>query len=85
MRSRAVDAEQLGDAPDEVLLEFVALAVGKDDLPEVLDDADALVLAHLALQHAGEAVEVDRLVLGGGRRPSMSSVEIAARKPEIAR
>src|SRR5690606_8648808 len=59
-----VYAEQLRHTPDEVLLELMALAVGEDDLPEILDDADALFLRRPALEHRGKTVEIDRFALG---------------------
>ena len=60
----ALDTDQLGDAPDRVVLQLVQLAVGIDDLPHQADERLAPVLVEMALQHAGEGIEVDRLIVG---------------------
>ena len=61
------DAEQIGGAPDQIVLELGDAAVGIDDLPHHLDHAPAAVLVERAVEQAGEMIEVDRLVLGRGR------------------
>ena len=58
-----VDADQLGDAPQRVVLELVQLAVGEDDLPHQADELDARLRVEMPLQHAGEGVEVDRVLV----------------------
>ena len=63
-------------------LEFVHHAVGHHHLPQHLDDALAAVLVELAAQHAGEAVEIDRVVLADGgliqQRLDLIAVQIEA-------
>src|SRR2546428_12995449 len=59
--------EQIGGAPDQVVLELVEAAVSIDDFPHHLDNAPPPLLVERAIDDAGEVVEIDRLVLGGRR------------------
>src|SRR5690606_33492178 len=64
--------EQLGNAPDQVILDLMALAVGIDHLPENADELDARLHVEMALEHAGKGVEVNRLAvsrLAGAQQP----------------
>src|SRR5258708_953373 len=62
------NAEQVGGAPDHIVLEFADLAVGIDQLPHHLDDAQASLLIHTAHDDAGEVIEIDRLAFDPCRR-----------------
>ena len=53
------DAEQIGGAPHQIVLEFVHPPVREDDLPHHLDHADAARLIERAVDQAGEMIEVD--------------------------
>jgi len=68
----AFDADQFGNPPDRVVLQLVQFAVGIDDLPHQADEGLARLGIEMALQHAGEGIEVDRLIVGalagGGQR-----------------
>src|SRR6266568_6940989 len=59
--------EQIGGAPDQVVLELVEAAVSIDDFPHHLDNAPPPLLVERAIDAAGEVVEIDRFVLGGRR------------------
>src|SRR6185312_10681505 len=52
------DADQLGDAPDQIVLELMVLAVGKHYLPHHADDLDPLRFVELG-ERRGEMVEID--------------------------
>ena len=54
-------------APDQIVLQLVALAVGVDDLPHHLDDAGASGFVERAVELMGEMIQIDRFVFGGGR------------------
>ena len=60
-------AKQIGGAPKEIVLQFVAGAVGVDDLPHHLDEAGPAGFVERAVEQAGEMIEVDGLVLGERR------------------
>src|ERR1700756_5356068 len=77
------NAEQVGGAPDDVVLELTDLAVGIDQLPHHLDDALAALFIERAHDDAGETIEIDGLALdlsGIGDEP----VRGAAIEPEMA-
>src|ERR1700688_2171053 len=81
-------AEELGDAPDEVVLEFVHLAVREDQLPHHCYDPLPLGFIEPALQHTGKAVEVDRFAVGGfggsDKIVGIGVVEAEAKLEELA-
>src|SRR5713101_7157708 len=56
-------AQEIGGAPDYVILELADLAVGIDQLPHHFDDAKPALLIHRAHDDAGEMIEIDRLTL----------------------
>src|SRR3984893_16219553 len=56
-------AQEIGGAPDHVVLELADLAVGIDKLPHHFDDAKPALLIHRAHDDAGEMIEIDRLTL----------------------
>src|SRR6476659_10510999 len=60
------DPEQVGRAPDDVILELGHLAIGIDQLPHHLDDALAALFVERAHDDAGEVIEVDGLALDLG-------------------
>ena len=51
----------------DIVLELVHLAVGIDDLPHHLDDAQTPGFVERAIEQAGEAIEIDGFAIGGGR------------------
>src|ERR1700759_713492 len=62
------DAEQVGGAPDHIVLELADRPIGIGDLPHHLHDLETAGLVDLPHDHAGEVVEIDRIALhpGGG-------------------
>src|ERR1700676_1457933 len=62
------NAQQIGRAPDHVILELADLAVGIYQLPHHFDDAKPAGLIDRAHDDAGEVIEIDRLTLDQGRR-----------------
>src|SRR4051794_8706169 len=68
----AVDADQFGDAPHDVVFQFVSFAISIDDIPQNADEFDARRVVEMTLQNAGEGKEVDRflicLLAGGEKR-----------------
>src|SRR5208283_109671 len=60
-------AKQLGDAPDDILLAFVDVAVCVSELPEHADELAAAFLVERTFQDAGEMIEIDGLALALGR------------------
>src|SRR5260370_11272116 len=56
-------AQQIGRAPDDVILELAGLTVGISQLPHHLDDAESAFLVHRAHDDPGEMIEIDRLAL----------------------
>src|ERR1700728_1707492 len=57
--------EQIGGAPQQIILELVALAVGVDDFPHHLDDLSAAFFVQRAVEETGEMIKVDGFVLRG--------------------
>src|SRR3954447_10768782 len=57
------NAEQIGGTPQHIVLELGDFAVGEHHLPHHLDDTATAFLIDLAHDHAGEAIEIDRIVL----------------------
>src|SRR6204780_2879577 len=55
--------EQIGGAPQEVILELIALAVGIDDFPHHFDDLGAAFFVQRAVEETGEMIKVDGFVL----------------------
>src|ERR1700732_1769677 len=53
--------EQVGGAPDHVILELADLTVGVDQLPHHLDNAQSACLIHRTHDDAGEMIEINRL------------------------
>src|SRR5579872_5433860 len=53
--------QQIGRAPNHIVLELAHLAVGINEFPHHLDDAQAAPLIHRTHDHAREMIEVDRL------------------------
>src|SRR5579872_216888 len=53
--------QQIGRAPNHIVLELAHLAVGINKFPHHLDDAQATTLIHRTHDHAREMIEVDRL------------------------
>ena len=76
-------AQQVGRAPDHVVLELADLAVGIDQLPHHFDDAEPACLVHRAHDDAGEMIEIDRLALDQ-RRGRDQLIGGAGIKPEAA-
>ncbi len=62
------NAEQIRGTPDDIVLELADLAIGIDQLPHHLDDAQPALLVYRAHDDAGEMIEIDRLALDLGRR-----------------
>src|SRR5580704_9751448 len=60
------DAEQVGDAPDEILLEVADPPSGMDDLPHHFNDTPPAVIIDRTGDAAGEVIEIDRPLLGLG-------------------
>ena len=60
-------AKEIGGAPQQIVLQLVAAAVGIDDLPHHLDDAGAAALVERAVERMGEMIKVDRFLLGRRR------------------
>src|SRR5579883_248874 len=61
------DAEQVGRAPDHIVLELADLAIGIDQLPHHLDNAQPPLFIDLAHDDAGEMIEIDGLALDQSR------------------
>ncbi len=59
-------AEQIGDAPDQVVLELRSRAVGVGDRPHHLDHAQPLGFVERAVELTGEVIKIDGLLVGGG-------------------
>src|SRR5580700_2756727 len=56
-------AEQVGGAPDYIVLELVDLAIGVHQFPHHFDNAEPTGFINRAHDDAGEMIEVDRLAL----------------------
>ena len=76
-------AEQVGGAPDHIILELADLAIGVNQFPHHFDDAEPARFIHRAHDDAGEMIEIDRLALDQrrGRDQSIGGTRI---KPEAA-
>src|SRR5260370_6882335 len=58
------DSQQVGGAPDHVLLEFAHPPVSIDDFPHHLDNSPPAGLVERAVDQAGEMIEVDGIAIG---------------------
>src|SRR5882672_11075406 len=56
-------AQQVGGAPDDIVLELADLTVDISQLPHHFDDPEPALLIHRAHDDAGEMIEIDRLAL----------------------
>src|SRR5215213_11025963 len=57
-------AEQIGNAPDQIVLELRSRAVGISDRPHHLDQAQPLAFVERSVEQTGEMIEIDRLFIG---------------------
>ena len=87
---RGRDADELGNAPDQVVFQFVALTIGVDPLPQKRDQFLPRRQVEMPIDDAGEGVKVDGVALGSEpalNRPSVDAVpgivgrDAAAEKP----
>src|SRR5260370_38400585 len=58
------DSQQVGGAPDHVLLEFAHPPVSIDDFPHHLDNSPPAGLVERAVDQAGEMIEADGIAIG---------------------
>jgi hypothetical protein len=61
------NAQKIRGPPDQVALEVSDRTIGIDDLPHHFDHTATPVLVQGMIDHAGEMIEIDRLLLGSGR------------------
>src|SRR5262245_29783629 len=80
--------EELGNPPDDIVLELMELAVREDQLPHHRDNLLTFALVESPLEHVGEAVKVDGLVVRVPRRRDqrlgLGAVEVESAGEEIA-
>jgi hypothetical protein len=57
-------AQQVGDTPNDIVLEFVDASVRVYDFPHHLDDAAAAFVVECIIELTGEMVEINRASLG---------------------
>src|SRR5258706_1621731 len=75
--------QEIGGAPDHVVLELADLAVGVPQLPHHFDDAEPALLIHGAHEDAGKRIEIARLTLDQ-RRGGDQLIRRAGIKPKAA-
>src|SRR3982075_3472979 len=75
--------QKIRRAPDHVVLELADLAIGINQLPHHLDNADPALLIHRPHDDASEMIEIDRLPLDQ-RRGRDQMVRGAGIEPETA-
>src|SRR5438552_17025172 len=73
------NTEQIGGAPDDIVLELIDLAIGISQLPHHLDDAEPAFLIDRTHDDAGEMIEIDRLAFhqhrGGNQLVRSAGIE----------